>query len=124
MNPNLPNTVFSFRGLTIGWIIPPSSSAKADSLLLLGIKSRPTLSKKKSLLQELVVQQDLCLSNSFSFSCLSLPYRCYHFLAAGAGRPEHVVYEASKMLLTSNAVDVDEGDYIDDGRPILPLFSF
>ncbi|KAJ1406738.1 hypothetical protein SESBI_24850 [Sesbania bispinosa] len=28
------------------------------------------------------------------------PYRCYHFLAAGAGRPEHVVYEASKMLLT------------------------
>ena len=31
---------------------------------------------------------------------------------AGAGRPEHVVYEASKMLLmlTSNAVDVDEGD--------------
>jgi hypothetical protein len=52
------------------------------------------------------------------------PYRCYHFLAAGAGRPEHVVYEASKMLLTSNAVDVDEGDYIDDGRPILPLFSF
>lgn len=32
---------------------------------------------------------------------------------AGAGRPEHVVYEASKMLLmlTSNAVDVDEGDY-------------
>ena len=29
--------------------------------------------KKKSLLQELVVQQDLCLSNSFSFCCLSLP---------------------------------------------------
>jgi len=27
------------------------------------------------------------------------------------------------MLLTSNAVDVDEGDYIDDGRHILPLFS-
>ena len=32
---------------------------------------------------------------------------------AEAGRPEHVVYEdaASKMLLTSNAVDVDEVYY-------------
>lgn len=42
---------------------------------------------------------------------------------AGAGKPEHVVYEASKMLLTSNDEDVDEGDYC-RLKAHLSLFDF
>jgi len=49
------------------------------------------------------------------------PYRCYHFLAAGAGRPEHVVYEASKMLLTSPLTLMKETTLTMEG-PSFPSF--